>query len=132
MEILKQIHTVLFESALQHLADRPESLLAQPKEVQEFFGKLPAAWDETKFVAGYPGEYAVVARKKGNTWYIGGINGKNENLWANIDLSFIQNAKTIQAFYDADNESKWSIENPESLPKTIEMTPRGGFVLVVE
>ena len=124
--------TVLFESALQHLADRPESLLAQPKEVQEFFGKLPAAWDETKFVAGYPGEYAVVARKKGNTWYIGGINGKNENLSANIDLSFIQNAKTIQAFYDADNESKWSIENPESLPKTIEMTPRGGFVLVVE
>ncbi len=124
--------TVLFESALQHLADRPESLLAQPKEVQEFFGKLPAAWDETKFVAGYPGEYAVVARKKGNTWFIGGINGKNENLSANIDLSFIQNAKTIQAFYDADNESKWSIENPESLPKTIEMTPRGGFVLVVE
>ena len=123
--------TVLFESGLQHIADRPESLLAQPKEVQEFFGKLPAAWDDIKFVAGYPGEYAVIARRKGDVWYVAGINGKNENLSANIDLSFIQNAKTIQAFYDADNESKWSIENPESLPKTIEMTPRGGFVLVV-
>ena len=123
--------TVLFESGLQHIADRPESLLAQPKEVQEFFGNLPAAWDDTKFVAGYPGEYAVIARRKGAVWYVAGINGKDEKLSANIDLSFIQNAKTIQAFYDADNETKWNISTLESLPKTIEMQPRGGFVLVV-
>lgn len=123
--------TVLFESGLQHIADRPESLLAQPKEVQEFFGNLPAAWDDIKFVAGYPGEYSVIARRKGDVWYVAGINGKNENLSANIDLSFIQNAKTIQAFYDADNETKWDISTLESLPQNIEMQPRGGFVLVV-
>ena len=31
--------TVLYESGLQHIADRPESLLAQPKEVRDFFGQ---------------------------------------------------------------------------------------------
>ena len=61
-----------------------------------------------------------------------GINGKDEKLSANIDLSFIQNAKTIQSFYDADNETKWNISTLESLPQNIEMQPRGGFVLVVE
>ena len=56
--------TVLFESALQHLADRPESYLSQPREVQQFFGQLPSVWDETRFVSGYPGESVVLARRR--------------------------------------------------------------------
>ena len=67
--------TVLFESGLQHLADRPESYLAQPKEVQQFLSTLPAAWDETRFIAGYPGEYVIMARRSGNKCYLAGING---------------------------------------------------------
>ena len=35
--------TILFESGLQHLADRPESYQAQPREVQHFLSDLPAA-----------------------------------------------------------------------------------------
>ena len=124
--------TVVYESALQHIADRPESLLAQPKEVQEFFGNLPTAWDDTKLVAGYPGEYAVIARKKDGVWYIGGINGKYEKLTANLDFSFIQDAKSIQAFFDANNDTKWSIETLNALPKNVEMQARGGFVMVVK
>jgi hypothetical protein len=67
--------TVLFESGLQHLADKPESYLAQPQEVQDFLSRLPAVWDETRFVSGYPGESVVLARRSGSTWYIAGING---------------------------------------------------------
>ena len=67
--------TVLFESGLQHLADKPESYLAQPKEVQEFLSNLPTVWDETRLVSGYPGEYVVMARRSGTTWYVAGING---------------------------------------------------------
>ena len=44
--------TVLYESALQHLADKPESYLVQPQKVQDFFGKLPTTWDETRYVSG--------------------------------------------------------------------------------
>ena len=67
--------TVLYESGLQHLADRPESYLSQPKEVQDFLSSLPAAWDETRLIAGYPGEYVIMARRSGKKWYLAGING---------------------------------------------------------
>ena len=70
--------TVVFESTLQHLADRPESFLAQPKEVQQFFGQLPTVWDETRLLGGYPGQYVVMARRSGDTWYVGILNGRDE------------------------------------------------------
>ena len=72
--------TVLFESGLQHLADRPESYYAQPTAVQEFLSSLPASWDDTRLLAGYPGKYVVIARRKGDTWYVAGINGTDEVL----------------------------------------------------
>ena len=70
--------TVLFESGLQHLADKPESFYAQPEEVQEFLSTLPNVWDETRFISGYPGESVVIARRSGNVWYVAGINGTDE------------------------------------------------------
>ncbi|MBR4440288.1 MAG: glycoside hydrolase family 97 catalytic domain-containing protein [Bacteroidales bacterium] len=124
--------TVLFESGLQHLADRPESLLAQPKEVQEFFGTLPTSWDDTKFVAGYPGDYAVIARRKGNTWYIDGINSNNEPREINVNLEFISQSSNILAFFDNADNNGWSITKPTNLPKSVKCSPRGGFVMVVK
>jgi hypothetical protein len=69
--------TVLFESGLQHLADSPESFLAQPKEVQQFLGEIPTVWDETRLVSGYPGESVVLARRHGSTWYVAGLNAES-------------------------------------------------------
>lgn len=124
--------TVLFESALQHIADRPESLLAQPQEVQDFFGQLPTTWDETRLVAGYPGEYTVVARRKADVWYVAGINGADTEFSAKLDLSFISNHNDIEAFADSDNETGWSIEHLTTLPETVKFQPRGGIVMVVK
>ena len=121
--------TVLFESGLQHLADRPESFLAQPKEVQAFLGELPSVWDETRFVSGYPGKSAVLARRSGNTWYVAGINGLDEAQKLATDLSFIKNGKA-QLFTD-DANGEWKITTTE-LPKEIECQARGGFVIVVK
>lgn len=123
--------TVLFESGLQHIADRPESLLAQPQEVKDFFSELPAAWDETKFVCGYPGEYVVLARRKGTTWYIAGINGTNEIKSIDVNLDFIGATKDVQAFFDND-ENGWKIEHLEQLPQNIACKARGGFLIVIK
>jgi len=123
--------TVLFESGLQHIADRPESLLAQPQEVKDFFSELPVAWDETKFVCGYPGEYVVLARRKGTTWYIAGINGTNEVKSINVNLDFIGQSSDIQAFFD-DDENGWKIEHLEKLPQNIACMARGGFLIVIK
>ena len=121
--------TVLYESGLQHLADRPESFLAQPQEVQTFLGELPTVWDETRFVSGYPGKSAVLARRSGNTWYVAGINGLDEAQKLTTDLSFIGKGKA-QLFAD-DANGEWKISTTE-LPKEIECQPRGGFVLVIK
>ena len=128
--------TVLFESGLQHLADKPESFLAQPKEVQDFLSKLPAVWDETRFVSGYPGESAVIARRSGNVWYVAGINGTDESPYLNIgnyDLGkIVKGAKKIQAFYDSGDATKpWDIKVLNQLPTQIPCQPRGGFVLKI-
>jgi hypothetical protein len=120
--------TVLFESALQHLADRPESLLAQPQEVQRFFGMLPSVWDETRYVSGYPGESVVLARRRGDTWYVAGINGTNQERTFSMSLGFVK-GKCITLFADGE---PWAISQPTKLPKQITCKPRGGFVIVIK
>ncbi len=123
--------TVLFESGLQHLADRPESFLAQPQQVQDFLGQLPTVWDETRFVSGYPGESAVLARRSGNTWYVAGINGKDDPQTLATDLSFIgKKWKNIQMFVD-DASGQWQISSTKQRPSEMVCQPRGGFVLVI-
>ena len=125
--------TVLFESGLQHLADKPESFLAQPKEVQDFLSKLPAVWDETRFVSGYPGESAVIARRSGKTWYVAGINGTDEVKRVKTSLD-IKDIKSGQAFCDSgDKDKPWDIRmmSARVLPDLLTLQPRGGFVWVI-
>ena len=119
--------TVLYESALQHLADRPESFLAQPQAVQDFLGLLPTVWDETRFVSGYPGESCVLARRSGSTWYVAGINGTDDERTLAVPLGFVK-GKKITLFADGE---PWAISQPKKLPKQLTCKPRGGFVLVI-
>ncbi len=126
--------TVLFESGLQHLADRPESYLSQPREVQTFLSTLPAAWDETRLVSGYPGVYAVIARRSGNTWYIAGINGTDAVRDIPVPLDGIAEGNRFSAaFLDGHSAvGEWDIQAAGGpLPSTVTCQPRGGFVFVV-
>jgi hypothetical protein len=123
--------TVLFESALQHLADRPESFLAQPAMVQHFLGHLPSVWDETRLVCGYPADYAVIARRSGDKWYVAGINGTDAEKTVALSLDFLK-GKHITSFADSGNaDAPWTITEPSALPTSVKMQPRGGFVLVI-
>ena len=122
--------TVLYESGLQHLADRPESFLEQPQQVQDFLGILPAAWDETRFVSGYPGESCVLARRSGSKWFVAGINGTDEPKVLTVPLDFIKGKKHKATLF-ADGEP-WAISTVKKLPTAIPCKARGGFVMVVE
>jgi len=125
--------TVLFESGLQHLADRPESFLAQPQAVQDFLATLPAAWDETRFVSGYPGESCVLARRSGKTWYVAGINGTDEEKTLSVPLDFIKGKLTATLFADSGSKDEpWCIETIKKLPATVTCQPRGGFIFRIE
>lgn len=126
--------TALFESGIQHLADRPESFLAQPDEVKAYLGKLPAAWDDTKLLSGYPGESVVLARRKGSSWYIAGINGTDDFKVLEINTSRLGKlGKKVQVFADGENSGEWNISSSKKkIPTEINCKPRGGFVIVVE
>lgn len=129
--------TVLYESAVQHLADRPESFLAQPKMVQRFFGQLPTVWDETRLLSGYPGEYVVMARRKGATWYVAGINGTDNARTLSFHTEKMKDlGKRITLFEDSGKKkSPWKLSSRKgSLPAQMSVItqPRGGFVMIVE
>lgn len=127
--------TVLYESALQHLADKPESYYAQPQSVQDFFGSLPTVWDETRFISGYPGESVVIARRSKNTWYVAGINGSDIARTIPLSLSKlnIPASAKIQAFCDgtAIEKEKWNIQTLKTLPEAVNLQPRGGVVFII-
>ena len=131
--------TVLYESTLQHLADKPESYLAQPQEVQNFLSNLPTVWDETRFMSGYPGESAVLARRSGDTWFIAGINGKDEPQTLTVDYSKIigSGCKATAIFQDSGNaDEPWDIQKYDNVCSLSESQmfycqPRGGFVMVI-
>ena len=129
---------VLYESALQHLADRPESYLAQPEEVKNFLSELPTAWDETRLLAGYPGQSVVMARCKEGTWYIGGLNGTEETYVQTMDWSFLGEGNYSMLLFEDGNskEEPWKIVQVEgkfdNFVKNLNLQPRGGFVAVVK
>ena len=127
--------TVLFESGLQHLADKPESYLAQPHEVQDFFSHLPSVWDETRFVSGYPGESVVLARRSGDTWYIAGINGTDDPKALPLLSRRGQgwsDQPHITAFLDAGDRAWKILPKVSELPEKVVCRPRGGFVYIVK
>ncbi|HPS03278.1 MAG TPA: glycoside hydrolase family 97 catalytic domain-containing protein [Candidatus Sumerlaeota bacterium] len=70
--------SVVFESGWQHFADRVSAYRDLPQAAKDFLRSVPTAWDETRYAAGEPGEYAVIARRKGDQWYVGAINGRKE------------------------------------------------------
>ncbi|MGQ4488636.1 glycoside hydrolase family 97 catalytic domain-containing protein [Streptomyces sp. SAS_281] len=64
---------VVFESGWQHYADNPESYQSRPDALR-ILDQLPTAWDETRLLAGSPGQEAYVARRSGERWFVGGIS----------------------------------------------------------
>lgn len=62
----------------------------------EFFSNVPTVWDKTKVIHAKIGEYGVIARQKGEDWFIGGINGeKAKNL--DIGFGFLEEGKKYTA-----------------------------------
>jgi len=70
----------------------------------EFFNNVPTVWDETKVLYSKIAEYGVIARKKGDEWFIGGINGEQERK-LDISFSFLDPGMDYKALIYSDNPS---------------------------
>ena len=58
------------------LAEIPEGIRKAPAYVREFLRGVPSVWDDTKFLDGHPGKFAVLARRGAGRWYVAGISGE--------------------------------------------------------
>lgn len=118
---------VLFLSGIQHIAETPEGMVNQPDYVLNYLKEIPSNWDDSKFIAGYPGQDIVMARKKDKTWYIVGINGEKKAKEFILDLSFIQKKEGF-IITETDNEFIQTTISPRADMK-VKMNPYSGFVM---
>jgi alpha-glucosidase len=91
--------SVIFESGMQHLADSIDSYEAW--KGKNFLNKVPASWDELRVLDAFPGDYAVIARRKGNEWYLGAITSAARTI--TIDCDFLGAGYTAYIYKDSDN-----------------------------
>ena len=129
---------VVFNAPLQMLADNP-TIYMREQECTDFIVKVPTTFDETVPLDGKVGEYAAVARKKGDTWYVGAMTDWDaRNL--TLDFSFL-GAGVYQAtvFKDGMNADRdgtdykkevISVSSGDTL--NIQLAPGGGWAARIE
>jgi len=122
--------SVLFTSGIQHIAETPRGMSAQKNFIKKFMSTLPTSWDDVKFIDGYPGKFVVLARRKGNMWYIAGINGEEKKRTIELKLQFI-NKKSKGLLITDSKDGKWLVKRHIDLSKSqkIKVVPYGGFVI---
>lgn len=128
---------VVFFSPLNMLCDSPTHYEKEP-ECTNFIASIPVVWDETVPMESKLGEYVVVARRNGDTWYVGGItNWTARDL--TLDLSFIGKGEyKAEAFVDGINAEKF----PQDFMQTeyvvkdgklkVHLASGGGFTLKIK
>ncbi|MGK7397470.1 MAG: glycoside hydrolase family 97 catalytic domain-containing protein [Candidatus Cyclobacteriaceae bacterium M3_2C_046] len=129
--------SVVFESGIQHFADRVSAYKELEPAAKTFLRNVPVTWDETRYVDGMPGQEMILARKKGESWYVGGINGEDQAKEFQINLDFLTKGKTYQAIVIKDGEHSRGLVTEEKQYKdlsditTVSVLPYGGFVIQI-
>lgn len=126
---------IIFESPFNMLCDAPQHY-EQESECTEFIAQIPTVWDETLALEGKVGDYIVIARRRGDKWYIGGLTGQNGHT-VKLDLDFLGRGDwKAELFEDGIN----AIRNAEDYKKSTcpadrtmiaEMAPGGGFAAIL-
>ncbi|SDS64471.1 glycoside hydrolase family 97 protein [Gramella sp. MAR_2010_147] len=132
---------IIFESGLQMLADSPSNYYRE-RESTEFITQVPVTWDETRALDNKIGEYVIVAKRKGDKWYIGGMtnNDEKERVFE-VNLDFLENDDSYNMIYFEDGvnaerqamdyrKGEAQLDNESSIK--IKMARNGGFVAVIE
>ncbi len=128
---------LVFDAPLTMLCDSPSNYL-QEAECTQFIASVPTVWDETLALDGKIGEYVVIARRRGNSWYIGVLNGR-EARDLEIDLGALPaSARKGIAFQDGANAHRAGRDykkvqlsvNGDKLK--VHLAPGGGYVAVLD
>ncbi len=127
---------VIFESGLQMLADNPTNYYRNA-DCTEFMTEVPVTWDETRALVAETGETVVVAKRKGDQWFIGGmVNGKQDERVIELNLDFLSSGKKYEmiSFEDGINAKRQAMDYRRKVSTvnygdkiTIKMVKNGGW-----
>jgi len=132
---------VAFESGIQMLCDNP-TLYYRSADCTDFITQVPTTWDETKALAATVGEIDVIAKRKGDKWFIGGItNGKEKTREVELNFDFLDKGKVYNMTYfeDGINADRQAMDYRRKIKQvkagdkmTIKMARNGGWAAVLK
>jgi alpha-glucosidase len=121
---------IVYLSPITHFSDQYKFYLESP--MFDLFQQVPTVWDETRVLnVTKMGEVVAYARRKGNTWWVGVMNGAADKE-IKIPLSFLQKTVKATLIYD-DKDINTAITRKEQTlgpnsTLTLKLAPGGGFV----
>ena len=126
---------IVFDAPLTMLCDSPSNYRQEP-ECTAFIASIPTVWDETIALEGKIGEYVVMARRSGSTWYVGALGN-----WDERDLEIDLNPLHIASrrgvcFVDGVNAHRAARDYRKETVRVdgrwkVHLAPGGGAVLVI-
>ncbi len=129
---------IVYLSPLQMLSDSPTHYRANP-DCLPFLRRVPVTWDETRVLAAEVGGHVAVARRHGDTWYLGAMTNWTARELS-IPLDFLPPGKhKMTAWSDGLNADRHGQDvqvtrRPVVASTTLEvrMAPGGGFAAIIE
>jgi len=129
-DVFQLATAVLFQNPVQMFGLTPNNLSDVPAFEIDFMKTVPTTWDETVFIDGYPGKYAIIARRHQSQWYIAGVNAEKTVMKVSIKLPMLA-GKKVQLYNDDINKGpyvkEFNINRSGDLE--VEIQPSGGFVI---
>ena len=146
-DVFEMATAITNQSSVNCVCLYPNNLEDVPQWELDWLKAVPTAWEDVKFIAGYPAQYAVVARKassaNGSTaqksngkWFVGGLNATDKPLTLTLDLPMFA-GKTVE--YLTDMPKKKGDKFFTSVKKTLKVgkdgkakvtiQPMGGIVI---
>ena len=129
---------VIFEVPLQMLSDNA-TIYMKEQESTDFITKVPTTFDKTMPLDGKVGEYVAIARKKGDTWYVGAMTNWTPRELT-IDFSFLgEGAFEAVIFKDGINADRDATDYKKEIIKVssadkiqIKLSPGGGWAARID
>ncbi|MBA3312448.1 MAG: glycoside hydrolase family 97 protein [Planctomycetota bacterium] len=97
---------VVYQNHMSMIADYPNALRGQ--DGLDFIAEVPANWDETRVLLAEYGKCLVIARRKGENWYVGGMAAEACEL--SLELDFLK---------DGDYDAKLYLDDPAKGPTAL-------------
>lgn len=121
--------SIVYEAGLMIYAEHGKTLLDWPG--REMIKDVPSNWDDIRFIDGMPSDYVVIARRKGQDWFIGGMTSSPRT--ADIALDFLPDGTAYEALVFRDDthttmhREMRTVNRKASL--SIDMLENGGFAV---